>query len=163
MRLWEGWPIKVDKVLILIIAWQHHQFNLFKCPCLFEKTCRLGSPNLSDTEKAVQHQLAGMGITEEMLRQDINQGVRSPIIATYRIMLHKSMMRTNNTSTNSLKSSKYQSDIKHYNIKVSSALIIGKIQNFQCPKPPKSKTCVLLWRIKQELKEKFEQKLLYLL
>ena len=42
------------------------------------KTCRLGSPNLSDTEKAVQHQLTGMGITEEMLRQDINLGVRSP-------------------------------------------------------------------------------------
>ena len=108
------------------------------------KTCRLGSPNLSDTEKAVQHQLAGMGITEEMLRKDINQGVRSPIIATYRIMLHKSMMRTNNTSTNSLKASKYQSDIKHYNTKVSPAPIVGKIQNFQSLKTPKSKTCVVL-------------------
>ena len=40
------------------------------------KTCRLGSFNLSDTEKAVQHQLTGMGITEDMLRQDINLGVR---------------------------------------------------------------------------------------
>ena len=128
------------------ITGQHQQFNLFKCHLLFVKHCRLGSPNLSDTEKTVLHQLTGMGITEEMMRQDINLGVRSPIIATYRIMLHKAMLRTNNTSTNSLKSSKYQSDIKHYNTKVSPAPIVGKVQNFQGPKTPKSKTCVMLWK-----------------
>jgi hypothetical protein len=118
--------------MFLLNAQQHQQF---KCPFLFVKTCRLGSPNSSETEKTVQLQLAGIGITEEML---------SPIIATYRIMLHQSISRTNNTSTNSLKLNKYQSDIKHYNAKVSPAPIVGEIQNFQSPKPPKSKTCVLL-------------------
>ena len=127
--------------MFLLNAQQHQQF---KCPFLFVKTCRLGSPNSSDTEKTVQLQLAGIGITEEMLREDINLGVRSPIIATYRIMLQQSISRTNNTSTNSLKSSKYQSDIKHYNTKVSPAPIVGKIQNFQSPKTPKSKTCLML-------------------
>ena len=80
-----------------------------------------------------------MGITEEMLRLDINKGVRSPIIATYRIMLHKAMMRTNKTSTNSLKSSKYQSDIEHFNTKVSPAQSLGKFKISKALKPQNQK------------------------
>ena len=107
-------------------------------------TCRLGSPNLSDTEKDVQHQLSCMGITEDMQRQEINQGVRSPIIATYRILLHRAMTRPDNKHNKSLKSIKDLSETEQFNTKLSPSPIVGKHQNFQSPKIPKSKACVLL-------------------
>jgi len=105
---------------------------------------RLGSPNLSDTEKDVQHQLSCMGITEDMQRQEINQGVRSPIIATYRILLHRAMTRPDNKHNKSLKSIKDLSETEQFNTKLSPSPIVGKHQNFQSPKIPKSKACVLL-------------------
>jgi len=102
---------------------------------------RLGSPNLSDTEKAVQEQLTTLGITEEMLRKDINQGVRSPVIATYRILLHKQILTPNIESTHSLKSGKRLSSKKLTNTIVNPTLDSGKAQK---EKSPKSRTCVVL-------------------
>ena len=49
---------------------------------------------MSDFERVVQDELAALGMPEEMLRTHLNQGVRSPLIATYRILLHKHMQRT---------------------------------------------------------------------
>ena len=45
---------------------------------------RLGSDSLSNTEQTVFEELLNIGINEQILRQDIMLGVRSPIIATYR-------------------------------------------------------------------------------
>ena len=73
-----------------------------------------------------------------MQRGDINLGVRSPIIATYRILLHRAMMRPDNKQTKSLKSIKDLSDTQQFNTKLSPSPIVGKHQNFQSPKTPKS-------------------------
>ena len=45
---------------------------------------RLGAENMSDTEQAVFSELLQLGINEQILKQDLMLGVRSPIIATYR-------------------------------------------------------------------------------
>ena len=52
---------------------------------------RLGSDNLSDSEKAVFVELGALGVTEEVLRREMMQGVRSPAIASYRILLHRAL------------------------------------------------------------------------
>ena len=99
---------------------------------------RLGPSNLSDTEKAVHDQLASLGITEEMLREDLNKGVRSPIIGTYRILLHKHMMKSEDKRADYLKLDK----IGTIDGKITQN--VGKIQNLKSTKIKGSKTCVLL-------------------
>ena len=48
---------------------------------------------MSDTEKIVQDHLLTLGITMEMISTHLSQGVRSPVITTYRILLHKEVLR----------------------------------------------------------------------
>ena len=92
----------------------------------------------------MKYQMTSLGITEDMLRQDINHGVRSPVIATYRILLHKQMGKGYNRSNYSLKSGKSLSEKKLTNTKASPGPVNGREQHFQGTKKQKSKTCILL-------------------
>ena len=109
---------------------------------------RLGSDNLSETEKRVFDQLSEIGISQAILKQDIMLGVRSPVIATYRILLHKQLMMNNaetSLSRRSLQSTETSSSIlctsmnevkivKDTNKEIVSLSHVGK----------KSKVCVIL-------------------
>ena len=108
---------------------------------------RLGSDNLSETEKRVFDQLSEIGISQAILKQDIMLGVRSPVIATYRILLHKQLMNNAETSLSrrSLQSSGTSSSIlctsmnevkivKDTNKEIVSLPHVGK----------KSKVCIIL-------------------
>uniref|UniRef100_A0A1B6GBA1 non-specific serine/threonine protein kinase n=1 Tax=Cuerna arida TaxID=1464854 RepID=A0A1B6GBA1_9HEMI len=44
---------------------------------------------LSEIERTGLERLSAMGISAEMLREQIHQGARSPVIATYRIVIHR--------------------------------------------------------------------------
>ncbi|BET02685.1 S_TKc [Nesidiocoris tenuis] len=44
---------------------------------------------LSTEEKAARERLEGLGITASMLEQEMVQGARSPVIASYRIVVHR--------------------------------------------------------------------------
>jgi len=46
-------------------------------------------PPLSDIERTARERLAAMGITTKMLTEERHQGGRSPVIATYRIVIHR--------------------------------------------------------------------------
>ena len=67
-------------------AWIEADPGYRSCP-------RLGAmeDELTEAEIIVMEELEQMGITENVLRQDIMLGVRSPVIATYRILLHKKL------------------------------------------------------------------------
>ena len=53
---------------------------------------RLGAENLSDCEKSVLKELELLGVRAARLRAAMVQGVRSPAIATYRILLHRALL-----------------------------------------------------------------------
>ena len=53
---------------------------------------RLAAENLSDSEKAVFQELSELGVSTQLLRQEMVQGVRSPAIAAYRIILHRTLI-----------------------------------------------------------------------
>ena len=55
--------------------------------------CSQNPSKVSDTEKIVQDHLLTLGITMEMISTHLSQGVRSPVITTYRILLHKEVLR----------------------------------------------------------------------
>ena len=67
-------------------AWIEADPGYRSCP-------RLGAmeDELTEAEIIVMEELEQMGITESVLRQDIMLGVRSPVIATFRILLHKKL------------------------------------------------------------------------
>ena len=67
-------------------AWIEADPGYRSCP-------RLGAMEneLTEAEIIVMEELEQMGITENVLRQDIMLGVRSPVIATFRILLHKKL------------------------------------------------------------------------
>ena len=67
-------------------AWIEADPGYRSCP-------RLGATedDLTEAEILVMEELEQMGITEAVLRQDIMLGVRSPVIATFRILLHKKL------------------------------------------------------------------------
>lgn len=66
-------------------AWIEADPGYRSCP-------RLGATeDLTEAEITVMEELEEMGITESVLRQDIMLGVRSPVIATFRIMLHNKL------------------------------------------------------------------------
>ena len=67
-------------------AWIEADPGYRSCP-------RLGAveDDLTEAEILVMEELEQMGITEAVLRQDIMLGVRSPVIATFRILLHKKL------------------------------------------------------------------------
>jgi len=89
---------------------------------------RFDPSKLSDFERVVQDELAALGIPEDMLRTQLNQGVRSPLIATYRILLHKQMQRILSPETeNEQKPSIVRKENKRRGVRVEN-----------------SKTCVLL-------------------
>ena len=77
----------------------------------------------------MQDQLASLGITEEMQSKHLNQGVRSPVIATYRILLHKQMKQAQARRPDSCKPAPRPADNQIKNVRV-------RVTN--------SKTCMLL-------------------
>uniref|UniRef100_A0A146M5G7 non-specific serine/threonine protein kinase n=2 Tax=Lygus hesperus TaxID=30085 RepID=A0A146M5G7_LYGHE len=81
----------------------------------FVVTPTVGVPleSLAPEEKAARERLESLGITNSMLEHEMIQGARSPVIASYRIVVHR-----------------LQS--------------ISQLPPIQPPKPPKSKTCVIL-------------------
>ena len=82
---------------------------------------RLGPVKLSDTERTVQDQLASLGITEEMQSKHLNQGVRSPVIATYRILLHKQMRQAQARRPDSCKPPPRPADSQSKNVRVTNS------------------------------------------
>ena len=44
---------------------------------------------MSDSEKAVRAELDMLGVTRDMQRNELPQGVRSPLLGTYRILMHR--------------------------------------------------------------------------
>lgn len=44
---------------------------------------------LSTIEKNARERLENLGITSDMLKEQSNQGARSPVIAAYRIVVHR--------------------------------------------------------------------------
>ena len=59
---------------------------------------RLGA-SLSPVESEVMERLEQLGISVDTLRQETIRGVRSPVIATYRILLHKALTNLGETGT----------------------------------------------------------------
>ena len=89
---------------------------------------RLAAENLSDSEKAVFQELSELGVSTQLLRQEMVQGVRSPAIAAYRILLHRTLISNNNA----ICSRKVSRDL----LPKPSPKLSGR--------PQKSRTCVLL-------------------
>ena len=79
-------------------AWIEADPGYRSCP-------RLGAmdDDLTETEILVMEELEQLGITEAVLRQDIMLGVRSPVIATFRILLHKKLETAKKTKISVLK------------------------------------------------------------
>lgn len=69
---------------------------------------------LSTIEKAARGRLEGLGISSEMLKEQSSQGGRSPVIAAYRIVVHR----------------------------LQNIAQLPPIA--PPPKPPKSRTCIIL-------------------
>ena len=90
---------------------------------------RLGAENLSDSEKTVFQQLEGLGVSTKLLRQEMVQGVRSPAIASYRIMLHRALISNNNAVVSR---------------KVSKDLVVPTSSPKASGHAQKSRTCALL-------------------
>ena len=90
---------------------------------------RLGAENLSDSEKTVFQQLEGLGVSTKLLRQEMVQGVRSPAIASYRIMLHRALISNNNAVVSR---------------KVSKDLVVPTSSPKTSGHAQKSRTCALL-------------------
>ena len=90
---------------------------------------RIAAENLSDSEKAVFHDLSGLGVSTQLLRQEMVQGVRSPAIAAYRILLHRTLLSNNNAIGSR---------------KVSRDLVPTPSPKLSAGQPQKSRTCVLL-------------------
>ena len=90
-------------------AWIEADPGYRSCP-------RLGATedDLTEAEILVMEELEQMGITEAVLRQDIMLGVRSPVIATFRILLHKKLetAKKRNLSTSKQNVSLKRSSIK---------------------------------------------------
>ena len=89
---------------------------------------RLAAKNLSDSEKAVFQELPEIGVSTQLVRQEMVQGARSPAIAAYRILLHRTLISNNNA----ICSRKVSSDL----LPTPSPKLSGR--------PQKSRTCVLL-------------------
>ena len=91
-------------------AWIEADPGYRSCP-------RLGAmkEDLTEAEIIVMEELEQLGITEAVLRQDIMLGVRSPVIATYRILLHKKLETAKKQKTSIMKDiSSKRSSIKSY-------------------------------------------------
>ena len=107
----------------------------------------LGSPNLSDSEKTALQQLSGIGISQELLREDLGRGVRSPVIASYRILLHRAMLHPEERRGSGGSGGVTVHEGGGLEKKLNPAPIVGKVQNFQSPKAQKvqkSKACTIL-------------------
>ena len=87
---------------------------------------RLGAENLADSEKTVFQQLEGLGVSTKLLRQEM---VRSPAIASYRIMLHRALISNNNAVVSR---------------KVSKDLVVPTSSPKTSGHAQKSRTCALL-------------------
>lgn len=51
---------------------------------------------MSKEEKAARERLESLGIKAEQLEAEIGKGARSPLIATYRIVIHRLLVTPNN-------------------------------------------------------------------
>lgn len=53
------------------------------------KSIQTPTEKLSAEEKAAREKLESLGITQNMLENEMIQGARSPVIASYRIVIHR--------------------------------------------------------------------------
>ena len=91
---------------------------------------RIAAENLSNSEKAVFQELSELGVSTKLLRQEMVQGVRSPAIAAYRMMMHRTLINNN-------------SNVISCSRKASRDLV--PTPNEKLPgRPQKSRACVLL-------------------
>ena len=84
-------------------------------------------------------ELKNIGISEELLRKDLGKGSYSPLVGTYRILLHRTLLKPDEKIPDRCKSK--SQEIKSSRVWPTST---GKDQNFQTSVTPKSKMCNLL-------------------
>ena len=122
-------------------AWIEADPGYRSCP-------RLGATedDLTEAEILVMEELEQMGITEAVLRQDIMLGVRSPVIATFRILLHNKLETAKklNLSTSKQNVSLKRSSIKSQERSSSESKInLSSSKDIQ-PLHKESKFCDIL-------------------